>query len=278
MIVDVHTHCIQPEDFSEASRRAMARVGLEVRPVSYETYAKEMRAVDRAILFGVRATASGWATPNERTANWVSRDPNKLIGFVAIDPMEDGHLEQLERGVTDLGLKGVKLYPVMGRYHPADPAVFPTYALAQRLDVPVLFHMGTHPQALAMLKHSLPLLVDDVAQAFPDLRIVMAHMAHPWFQDCAVVLRKHPNVYADVSGGGWVRPYQAWQALVYMHEWGVADKLLFGSDFPLWTPHEGMEGLRGLNAQVEGTNLPRVPEEMIESIIHRDSLTLLGLA
>ncbi len=192
--------------------------------------------------------------------------------------MEDDHLEELERGVEDLGLRGVKLYPVLGRYSPADPLVFPLYAEAQRRDLPVLLHVGTHPQPNALLKHSLPLLIDEVAQVFPDLRIVIAHMAHPWQRECAVVLRKHPNVYADVSGGGWVRPYQAWQALVLMCEWGVTDKLLFGSDFPLWTPLEGMEGMRRLNRQVEGTNLPRVPEEVVEGIIHRDSLPLLGLA
>ena len=62
-----------------------------------------------------------------------------------------------------------------------------------------------------------------------------------------------------------------------MVEWGVTDKLLFGSDFPLWTPQEGMDGLRRLNDQLEGTKLPRIPDDVIEGIIHRDSLTLLGL-
>ena len=278
MIIDVHTHNIQPEDFSDFSLRAMERAGLALKPFSFETYAAHMRTVDRSILFGVRAVASGWACPNDRTAEWVRRDPDRIIGFAAIDPMEDDHLEELERGVEDLGLRGVKLYPVLGRYSPADPLVFPLYAEAQRRDLPVLLHVGTHPQPNALLKHSLPLLIDEVAQVFPDLRIVIAHMAHPWQRECAVVLRKHPNVYADVSGGGWVRPYQAWQALVLMCEWGVTDKLLFGSDFPLWTPLEGMEGMRRLNQQVEGTNLPRVPEEVVEGIIHRDSLPLLGLA
>jgi len=91
------------------------------------------------------------------------------------------------------------------------------------------------------------------------------------------VIRKHANVYADVSGAGWVRPYSAWEALVLMVEWGVADKLLFGSDFPFWTPEEGMTKMRRLNEQVEGTNLPRIPDDVIEGIIHRNTLELLGL-
>ena len=84
-----------------------------------------------------------------------------------------------------------------------------------------------------MLKYSLPILIDEVAQAFPDLKFIMAHMAHPWQRDCAVVLRKHPNVYADVSGGGWVRQWQGWEGLIGMVEWGVIDKLLFGLRFPV---------------------------------------------
>ncbi len=62
-----------------------------------------------------------------------------------------------------------------------------------------------------------------------------------------------------------------------MHEWGVANKLLFGTDFPYWTPSEGMEKLRRLNEQVAGTNLPRIPDDAIEGIINRDSLEILGL-
>lgn len=62
-----------------------------------------------------------------------------------------------------------------------------------------------------------------------------------------------------------------------MQEWGVGDKLLFGSDFPNWTPSEGMGKMRDLNQLVEGTGLPTVSEELIEGIFSRDSLKLLGI-
>ena len=278
MIVDVHTHCFQPDHVSEASDRAHQRVGYApIQPLPFETYAHAMRVVDKSIVFGVRARAAGWRSPNDLTAEWVGKDPDRVIGFAAIDPMEDDHLEEIDRCVSDLGLRGIKLYPTLGRYDPTDPTVFPMYEKAQRMGLPVLLHLGTQPHPRAMLKYSLPLLIDEVAQAFPDLKLVMAHMAHPWQRDCAVVLRKHPNVYADVSGAGWVRPWQAWEAFVLMIEWGVTDKLLFGSDFPLWSPQEGMERMRELNRQVEGTNLARIPDEVIEGIINRDSLELLGL-
>ena len=277
MIVDVHTHCLQPEHMSTAVHRSVERAGYApMQPLPPETYLEHMEVVDRAIVFGIRGIATGMRSPNDFTAEWVARQPDKLIGFMAIDPTEEDHLEEVDRCVSDLGLRGIKVYPMLGRYDPTDPTVFALYEKAQRLGLPILSHTGTHPDSRAMLKYSLPLLVDEIAQAFPDLVYIMAHLAHPWQRDCAVVLRKHPNVYADISGG-WVRPWQGWEALVGMVEWGVSDKILFGSDYPLWTPQEGMDGLRKLNDQVEGTKLPRIPDEVIEGIINRNSLSLLGL-
>jgi len=115
-----------------------------------------------------------------------------------------------------------------------------------------------------------------VAILHPELRIVMAHMGHPWQADTIVVVRKHPHVYADVSAL-FYRPWSAYNALRLATEWNVLDKLLFGSDFPIATAGETMAGLRSVNDVVAGTGLPRVPEDALEDVIHRDSLTLLGL-
>ena len=62
-----------------------------------------------------------------------------------------------------------------------------------------------------------------------------------------------------------------------VQEYGVWDKLLFGTDYPFATVDNSMEGLRSLNEIVEGTNLPRLNEEAIEAVIYRNSLELLGL-
>jgi predicted TIM-barrel fold metal-dependent hydrolase len=61
-------------------------------------------------------------------------------------------------------------------------------------------------------------------------------------------------------------------------EYGVADKVLFGTDYPFTTLEASLAGLRNINKVVEGTGMPRVPEEVIEGIIHRDTLGLLGLS
>ena len=118
--------------------------------------------------------------------------------------------------------------------------------------------------------------MDDIALRFPELRVVMAHMGHPFVRETVAVIRKHPHVYADVSSV-YLRPWFTWEALTFATEWGVPHKLLFGSDYPITTSGEAMAGLRSVNAIVEGTNLPRVPAESIERIIHADALSPLGL-
>src|SRR5947209_9391987 len=99
--------------------------------------------------------------------------------------------------------------------------------------------------------------MDRIATAFPNLTVIMAHMAHPWQIDCFTVIRKHPNVWADISAN-FYRPWSQYNALRAATEWGVLDKLLFGSDFPAATPQETMDELRRVNAILDGTALPRV--------------------
>jgi hypothetical protein len=150
------------------------------------------------------------------------------------------------------------------------------YKRAEELKLPVLFHMGTSPVRFAPLEEAYPLYVDRIAIACPALKIVMVHMGHPWMQDTIVVIRKHPNVYADISAL-FYRPWSMYNALRLATEWSVLHKLLFGSDYPIATPQETSEGTRKVNDILANTQLPRVPEDELEKIFERGSLSLLGL-
>ena len=63
-----------------------------------------------------------------------------------------------------------------------------------------------------------------------------------------------------------------------VQEYGVWDKLLFGTDYPFTTVDASLAGLRSLNNMLEGTALPRLDADEIESVIHRDSLSILNLS
>jgi predicted TIM-barrel fold metal-dependent hydrolase len=276
--VDCHTHWVQPEHFSAAANAPWTiGTGVGTWPKnSREDFRKALAGCDVAIVFGISAPKGGLHVPNDEVAAFVAEDPGRRIGFLAIDPHQENALAEVERGVRELGLKGIKLYPVLARFDPCDPSLGPFYALAERMGLPILWHMGSTPVASGRLRLSHPLLLDDVAVEFPRLKMIIAHLGHPWQRETAIVVRKNPNVYADISGL-WYRQWQGYEAMIVCQEWGITDKLLFGSDYPLWTPAEAVAGLRTLNDQVEGSRNPRVRDEVIEAMFERDTLAVLGL-
>ena len=89
-------------------------------------------------------------------------------------------------------------------------------------------------------------------------------------------LGKNPNVFADLSAR-FHRPWQLYNGLILALEYKVEGKLLFGTDFPVATPEAAIAQFRGLNRMVEGTNLPRIPERVIDEVLYERPFALLGL-
>jgi predicted TIM-barrel fold metal-dependent hydrolase len=278
MIVDVHSHCHQPEHWGDEHKDHWAPAyGNEPYPVvTPESYDRVMQegGVDVAVVFGLAASQAGVHTPNRFVADFVAAMQTPAIAFCALDPMDADWREQLDEAVA-LGFKGVKLYPVLSLFDPLAPEFDEFYRILERNGMVALWHMGATPSPIGSLRVSQPLMIEEVARRHPDLTQVMAHMGHPWQRDTNVVLRKHARVFADVSGVP-SRPMDAYLALVNAQEWGTVPKLLFGSDYPLWTPADAISRLRGV-AELRAGNLPHVLDETVESIIHRDTLALLGL-
>lgn len=81
---------------------------------------------------------------------------------------------------------------------------------------------------------------------------------------------------ANVSAQ-FYRPWSQYTAIRLAIEWRVEDKLLFGSDFPVPTPQETIDGLLAANTLAERAGLPPIGEDALHRIIHRDSLALLGI-
>ncbi len=277
MIIDAHTHTPQYKDVvpeEEVVYDTVARPDRAVkRPVNWAEYMEAMAPVDKAIVFGI---AREGYNPNDATAAFVRAYPEKLIGFLSVNPNEPGCLEEIERGVTDLGLRGIKLGPNYQNFDPLGEDAFRVYKRAESLALPIVFHTGTSPVRTADLDYAHPRHFDRIAIAFPNLHMVLAHMAHPWQISTIAVIRKHPHVYADISAL-FYRPWSFYNCMLLAQEWGVLHKLLFGTDYLVSTPQENIDALRHPNNIVEGTNLPRLSETALEEIIYRDSLRLLGL-
>ena len=280
MIIDVHSHAWKfPDHFSEDLRKQAirARAGQEVDlAVNFEDYRRNAPTEVKTIVFGGKAKLSGLWVDDTYVADYVAAHPESLIGFLSVDPTQDGWEDELRHGHEELHLKGIKLLSMYAGFRPDDPVIAPLWHYAAEHNLPVLLHTGTTFVAQAPLECTLPRHLDAVAIRHPEVRIILAHLAHPYEGECVAVIRKHPNLYADVSAL-YYRPFQLYQSLMLVQEYGVWDKVLFGTDYPFTTVNDTMEGLRNLNQMLEGTALPRLNEVAIEQMITRDSLSLLGL-
>lgn len=280
MIVDCHTHIGDHTHISEqfvADARAASGNPNQQLVVDLDKHWNAMEAADRAIVLGFRAHHVGYVIPNEYVAEYVNRHPEKLVGFCSVDPNDDDAVEQLDHAILRLGLRGVKLGPIYQNIHPSDERARRVFQRAEQLGAPVLIHQGTTFCRNVSLEVANPVLLQPLALDFPGLRMVIAHMGHPWIAETLVLIRKHPHLYSDISAL-YYRPWQFYNALVLAMEYGVMHKLLFGSDYPVTTPASTIEALAKVNELVRGTGMPIIPGGEIEKLIHRDTLKLLGIA
>lgn len=276
---NVHTHTwnqsdhFDPATVHEADLSRGRPLDLTVR---FEEFVADMAPFDKVVVFGLKGRLTGYWVPDDYVADFVAGAPDKLVGFAGCDPTQPGYMEELIHAVEDLGLKGLKLGPIYAGFDPRDPRCDPVYDYCQRHGLPIMFHTGTTFNRVAPLGVSRPWLFDEVAIRYPDLRMVFAHLGHPFYAECLAVIRKHPHVYADLSAL-FYRPWQFYNMLITAQEYNVTHKLLFGTDYPFAGAQESIQGLRNVNAVTGNSGLPRVTEETIESILARDTLSLLGV-
>jgi predicted TIM-barrel fold metal-dependent hydrolase len=279
MIVDVHTHFFRPEtDFGSRLLSDLTRCGIDPSPWLdlSQKHLDATQAADVAIVFGILGAATGWLVPNEAVAAQVARAPDRLIFFASIDPTQTTYLEELAHCHRDLGCQGIKLAPIYQGLHPLDKRYLEIYAYCQKHGLPILIHMATSFSSGVPLEFARPAHMDQVAIDFPELKIILPHMGHPWEGETIAVIRRNANVFADTSALHY-RPWQFYNSMRLAVEYRATHKILFGSDFPFTTTAESLDGLRNINAVLGQSGLPRVPEDVIESIIHQDALRLLGL-
>src|SRR6478736_4858747 len=290
-IIDVHNHTPRyrvPPEVENTSMSGLWRPDQSASTAhTWDQHVKALEGIERAIVFNI-ASDPRIGEPddgsliyparkaNDDTAAFVRAYPEKFLGFMTVHPFDPNVLDEIERGVQDLGLRGIKLGPNYQNFDPLGPEAFRVFKRAEELKLPILFHQGTSPVQFADLDFAHPRHIDRVATAFPDLTMILAHLGHPWQVDCCVVIRKHPNVYADLSAN-FYRPWAYYNAFRAVTEWNVFHKVLFGSDFPIVSPQETIDALWTVNDILEGTALPRVPIDQLEKILERNSLELLGL-
>lgn len=277
-MIDIHTHIAEREHFTPEFAADMEHAWAEVDWDGYSParHWAAMADVDRAVVLALDAPATGMVVPNEYVAAYVNQHPDRLVGFASVDPNRPDAIERLDHAVDALGLRGLKLGPIYQHFDPTGDAGMAVFKHAAARGLPVLIHQGTTFVRDGPLEFARPISLDEVARRCPDLVLIVAHLGHPWCEETMVVIRKHPNLYTDVSALH-TRPFQLYEALVSAMEYRVLDKLVFGSDFPMGGPTAMREALLRVNDIAAGTGMPRIPDAALTAIVERDSLRLIGI-
>jgi hypothetical protein len=284
MLIDFHVHVSRPEhehpwvlefmqsqyhgDLTSLANRVLTPTGL--RPYLQE------HGVDWAVALAEVCPITTGVVTNEFVAALCAEanaqaDPphgplGRLIPFASINPFLVGDLAaELEKWVGAYGFRGFKVYPVYQHHYVHDPRLYPLYAKAQELGVPMLVHTGSSVFRGARIKYGDPLHLDDVAIDFPRLTILMAHSGRPfWYAQAFWMARRHENVYLEISGLPGKKLLEYFPDLERL-----ADKVVYGSDWP---------GNPDLRRNVDAIRALPISEEAKDKMLGGNAARILGLA
>lgn len=224
--------------------------------------------IDKAVVL------SDARTSPEQVSAFCKQDPNTFIGFGYVNAVLNGMGEEVLRQRNELGLFGLKLYPCSDGYKPDDPHAFKVYEAAASIGMPVLLHHAGMPVQYDYLKHTDPAQIDVVAECFPELRIVLAHLGYPRVDETLYVVRKHKNVYCDISWpyGDVNHPsfvYMLWKDLLTALNMGVMHKMIFGTDYPGVRQRPYVDMLMNLNRYAPHADL-HLPMDKISGMLDKN--------
>jgi uncharacterized protein len=276
--IDIHVHPPVAEFFEGPFAPYLSGVekefGKSFEAMTVNEIADHYRSRDgRAVLLAWDAESATGLRPlsGQQVADMVAQHPDVLVGFGSVDPHKGAAAVGGVHEAARLGMRGLKFHPPAQRFSPSDRLAYPVWDVAQSLGLPVLIHSGYTAMGVGMpggggveLRFGDPMLVDRVAVDFPELRIILAHPSWPWQDQALAVARHKKNVYLELSG--W-SPATFSEALLRAMRGPLADRILFGSDFPFLTPDEWLTGFEKLE----------VPEDIARRVLHDNAAELLGL-
>ncbi|UCE38096.1 MAG: amidohydrolase [Thermoplasmata archaeon] len=271
MIVDFHIHIGKREHwhpwvnqhFKKTNPTLYENFDDIMVPEGLETYLKN-QGVDYAVILAENSPITTGVVSNAFVYDFC-KDKDMFVPFASIDPKtEDEPAQKLRELVKDKGFKGLKLYPSYQQFYPNDDLAHPLYEEAQALNIPVLVHTGSSIFKGSRLKYANPLLLDDVAVDFPDLKIIMAHSGRGlWYKEAFFLSRLHKNVYMEISG---LPPKKLLSYFPNLEE--NKDKVIFGSDWP---------GVASIKDNIDAVNALPLYNSTKEKILSINAKIVLGL-
>lgn len=193
-----------------------------------------VEAMDRAGIAALMLSAwcrpGRWVFTNDEVAEYTRRYPKRFYGVAAVDlenPMSA--VRELDRAVTVLGFKALRVIPWLWKRPPNDKLYYPLYVKCIELGIPFCTQVGhTGPLMPSETGRPIPYL-DEVALTFPELTIVGGHIGYPWTDEMIGMAWKHERVFIDTSA--YLPAYYPESLLKFMNSYGK-EKVLFGTNFP----------------------------------------------
>jgi predicted TIM-barrel fold metal-dependent hydrolase len=226
--------------------------------------------VDRAALINyVAPEVIGFTSEvNQFVANYTKYDPKRLISCGGLHPRHTTNILADVEHILRLGLRMIKIHPPHQQLFPNDylngvKELEIIYRAAEANGIPVMFHTGTSIFADARNKYGDPIYIDDVAVDFPKLKILLAHGGRPlWMHTAFFLIRRHPNVYLDISG---IPPKTLLTYFPRLAE--IAHKTLFGTDWP-------GPGVPDVRRNLEEFKALPIHEEMQQQILSKTAASV----
>ncbi len=231
MIIDVHTHIYNEDDYKNYFRKSKEKVSkVLVMGYSKNYYYTNYGKYDYNFI---------------NILEFIKTKNNLFMtGSVDMDGDIKKQLETLNELFKDKKIFGIKLYPGYQYFYPSDEKVYPIAELCQKYNKPLIFHSGDvyNPEKNALLKYSHPIHIDELAVKFPKCKIIISHIGFPYHIDAANVLSKNDNVYSEVSGTldeceskkeatDLLNQYAKDLKKVFNYFPNIKSKIMFGTDY-----------------------------------------------
>lgn len=209
---------------------------------------------------------TGWLITNDDVRRTVEARPDRFAGVASVD-LRDlmPSLRELRRFVRDHGFKAVRVVPWLWNLPPDDRRYYPIYAECCELGIPFLTQIGhTGPLLSSETGRPIPYL-EHVLLEFPELVVVGGHVGFPWMNEVLSLAYKFPNFHIDTSAYS-ARRYP--RELVDYLRAGGARRVMFGSNYPMLTPRQAMDGLDALG----------LPADTRRAFLHDNAARVFHLA
>jgi hypothetical protein len=263
-VVDAHVHTYKTADIAQQAMAGSGQAGCQGTPEELLSILKEagiskavqvnmtpMREMYEAAMEKIPESEQEASKPGiiqkmsdrvKRRNQWtceIAREHAELVAFPTVDPLmpPDVMVEEVE-SCRKQGAKGIKLHPAEGHYYPRDGRLWPVYKKIQSLGLPVISHGGLFMMAPGV-HYTRPANFEPVLESFPELKLVIAHLGHGFWDESVELAKKYRNLYFDtsavLSGIEHLQPLSDKEGAELIRTIGI-DRVMFGSDYPWFDP------------------------------------------